>query len=224
MSKYKNITYEDVKNNEEIKTYVRLADQTLGSLGYTEHSFAHVVRTATVAAHLLERLGYPERDVELVSIAAYMHDIGNVVNRQGHAQSGAIIARSLLSDMHMNPAEIATVISAIGHHDEGTAAPVNPIAAALILADKSDVRRSRVRNQKQETFDIHDRVNFAVKESSLRLSDDNKSVFLKIKIDTDICPVLDYFEIFLNRMHLCKQAAHYLGIWFKLVINQTEIL
>lgn len=224
MAKYKNITYEDVKNNEEIKTYVRLADQTLGSLGFTEHSFAHVVRTATVASHLLERLGYSERDVEIASIASYMHDIGNVVNRQDHAQTGAIMAYNLLSDMQMNPAEIATVISAIGHHDEGSAAPVNPIAAALILADKSDVRRSRVRNQKQETFDIHDRVNYAVKESSLRLSDDSKSVFLKIKIDTEICPVLDYFEIFLNRMQLCKKAANYLNIKFKLVINKTEIL
>lgn len=224
MSRYKDITYEEIKNNEEIKTYIRLSDQTLSALGYTEHSFAHVVRTATVAHNLLEDLKYPERDITLVSIAAYMHDIGNVVNRQDHAQTGAILAFKILSDMNMNPTEIATIISAIGHHDESTAAPVNPIAAALILADKSDVRRSRVRNPNQETFDIHDRVNFAVKESSLRLTDDHKSVILKIKIDTDICPVMDYFEIFLNRMQLCKQAAHYLNIWFKLIINQIEIL
>lgn len=218
------ITYEMILNNSEIKTYIQMADKALDSMGYTEHSFAHVTRCATVAYEILHRLGYDDHTCELARIAGYMHDIGNVVNRVDHAQSGAVMAFRILDNLGMDPQDIATVICAIGNHDESTAAPVSEIAAALILADKSDVRRSRVRNSDIATFDIHDRVNYAVEKSSLNIGSDNKSIVLSLDIDTDICPVMDYFEIFLQRMMLCKKAAHFLNIWFRLTINDTPIL
>jgi len=223
--KHNLVTFEDIKSNEAIKIYIKEADNTLQALGYTEHSFPHVMRTATIAGQILEQLDHGEDECRLANIAGYMHDIGNVVNRVDHAHHSALMAFHILNEMGMPPSEISTINAAIGNHDEGTAEPVNAIAAALILADKSDVRRSRVRRkERDDNFDIHDRVNYAVKESSLRLSEDNQIITLKIKLDIEICPVMDYFEIFLARMILCKKAARFLNIWFKLRINNSEIL
>lgn len=218
------IDYNEVKNNKAIRTYIQKADEALGALGYTEHSFAHVTAVSLKAKEILLELGYDKKEAELAEIAGYLHDIGNMVNRDDHAQSGAILAFRILDKMNAEPEEIATIVSAIGNHDEGTAVAVNNVAAALILADKSDVRRSRVRNREFATFDIHDRVNYAVEESSIKISEDKKSIILKIKIDTKISAVMDYFEIFMQRMLLCRKAAEKLNLKFKLVINEQELL
>ncbi|MBC5621128.1 HD domain-containing protein [Butyricimonas hominis] len=218
------VTYENIRNDESIKTYINEADKVLLALGYTEHSFPHVVKTAKMAEMILLTLNYPKRTAELAKIAGYMHDIGNIVNRIDHAQSGAVMAFRLLDRMGMDPDEIAQVISAIGNHDEGTAAAVNPIAAALILADKTDVRRSRVRNQDFSNFDIHDRVNYAVEESRIYFNEDNTAIILDLKIDTSISAVMDYFEIFLGRMLLSRKAAEYLDIHFELIVNGQRLL
>lgn len=218
------ISFEDVKNNGSIKCYIAQADKALAAMGYTEHSFAHVGKAANTAEKILKTLGYSDREAELAKIAGYMHDIGNVVNRIDHAQSGAILAFRLLDKMGMEADEIAQVISAIGNHDEGTAAAVNPIAAALILADKTDVRRSRVRNRDFANFDIHDRVNYAVEESNIYFNEDNTAIVLELKIDTTISAVMDYFEIFLGRMMLSRKAAEFLNIKFELVINKQRLL
>lgn len=218
------ITFEDVRNNEDIKCYIAQADKALCAMGYTEHSFAHVVKAAHTAEKILLTLGYSDREAELAKIAGYMHDIGNVVNRIDHAQSGAILAFRLLDNMGMDANEIAQVISAIGNHDESTAAAVSPIAAALILADKTDVRRTRVRNRDFANFDIHDRVNYAVEESKIYFNDDRTAIILDLKIDTTISAVMDYFEIFLGRMLLSRKAAEYLKIRFELVINGQRLL
>ncbi|WP_294142772.1 HD domain-containing protein [uncultured Sanguibacteroides sp.] len=218
------VTYEDIRKDEGIKSYIAQADKVLITLGYTEHSFPHVVKAANTAEMILLTLGYPERVAELAKIAGYMHDIGNIVNRVDHAQSGAVMAFRLLDRMGMEADEIAQVISAIGNHDEGTAAPVNPIAAALILGDKTDVRRSRVRNRDFVNFDIHDRVNYAVEESSIYFTEDKSAVILDLKIDTKISAVMDYFEIFLGRMLLSRKAAEFLNIRFGLIINDQRLL
>lgn len=218
------LTYEEIKNNKEINTYITQADTSLKAMGYTEHSFGHVTKCAVVVKDILEKLGYTKREINLGQIAAYMHDIGNVVNRIDHAQSGAIMAFRILDNLGMMVKDIASVVTAIGNHDEKTAYPVSPVAAALILADKSDVRRSRVRNQAQTTFDIHDRVNFAVVESSTYLDPEAKTFELRMTIDTEISPVMDYFEIFLERMILCRKAADVLGLEFKLVINGLSLV
>ena len=218
------ITYNAIKENADIKAYIEKSDEALISLGYTEHSFAHVVSVAEKARDILIKLGYDKRRAELAAIAGYMHDIGNIVNRKDHAQSGAIMAFRILDNLEVAPEEIAAVVCAIGNHDEATAFPVNEVAAAIILADKSDVRRSRVRNREFLTFDIHDRVNYAVKKSVLSLNKENTSIILNLTIDTKICSVLDYFEIFLNRMLLCKRAADYLKLSFSLVINNNTLL
>lgn len=218
------IDFEAVRNNQEIRTYITQADASLIALGYTEHSFAHVTKCASTAAQLLQDLGYDQRHVELAKIAGFMHDIGNVVNRVDHAQSGAVMAFRILDKMGMEPANVATVITAIGNHDEHTAHPVNAVAAALILADKSDVRRSRVRNEDTINFDIHDRVNYAVEESSLILNKEAGTITLSITIDTEICAVMDYFEIFLSRMLLCRKAAEFFSLKFQLIINNSKVL
>lgn len=212
------ITIDDVKNSAEIHTYIDWADTMLGSLGYTEHSFAHVTKVADFARELLLNLGYPKRTADLAWIAGYMHDIGNVVNRNNHAQNGAIMAFRILDHLGAEANEIAAIVSAIGNHDEGTAYPVTEIAAALILGDKTDVRRSRVRCESEE-FDIHDRVNYAVVESAVELSEDRSVLALNLQIDDSISPIMEYFEIFLQRMTLCRQAANTLGISFHLNIN-----
>lgn len=219
-----NVTYRYIKNNPDVHTYIRKSDEALAALGYTEHSFAHVEKAAYTAHMILTTLGFSEREAELAQIAAYLHDIGNVVNRIDHAQSGAVMAFRLLDNMSMPAEEIACIISAIGNHDEETAMPINAVAAALILADKTDVRRSRVRNTDFVTFDIHDRVNYAVTDSHLDFSDDHAELILDITIDTGISSVMEYFEIFLGRMILCKKAAQYLGINFGLIINRSRIL
>ena len=179
------LTYEEVKNNEAIRTYIQRADESLVALGFTEHSFAHVTHVAETAGYILETLGYPARTVELVKIAGYLHDIGNLVNRIYHSQSGAVMAFRILDNLDCDPGEIATIVTAIGNHDEGTGLPVNAVAAALILADKSDVRRSRVRNQDMTTFDIHDRVNYSVKKSQLKINEEHSLIKLKLSVDTD---------------------------------------
>ncbi len=218
------ITYEQICQNEAIRTYIRRADESLTALGYTEHSFAHVGQVAHTAGYILETLGYDARDVELAKIAAHLHDIGNLVNRSEHSQSGAVMAFGILSDMGMDPGEIATIVTAIGNHDEGTGVPVNPIAAALILADKTDVRASRVRNRDEQTFDIHDRVNFSVKDSKVHINTDKTRIKLKLTVDTRYGSVMDYFEIFLQRMILCRKAAEKLGLAFTLIINEQQLM
>lgn len=219
---YKQLTFKEIKQSEEIKAYIKQADISLESLGLTEHSLAHVTKCAEVAGELLEDLGYEERKVELAKIAAYMHDIGNVINRIDHAQSGALMAFRLLDKMGMPPEETAMVINAIGNHDEGTAFPVNAIAAALILADKTDVRRSRVRSKETISYDIHDRVNYAVEKANLVLNKDKNEITLYLTIDTEISSVMDYFEIFLQRMLLCRKAANFFKLNFKLNINGRD--
>ena len=217
------IRYEDVHDSEEVRSYIRKADESLIALGYTEHSFAHVTKVAETSRRILLTLGYPEREAELAAIAGYLHDIGNVINRVDHAQSGAIMAFRILDHMNAVPDDIATVITAIGNHDESTAFPVNPVAAALILADKTDVRSSRVRNKDMTTFDIHDRVNYAVTRSELNIVPEQE-IGLDLTIDTGICAVMDYFEIFLGRMVLCRKAAEKLGLHFSLTINGQKMM
>ncbi|MEG1560517.1 MAG: HD domain-containing protein [Clostridia bacterium] len=219
-----NVTFDNIRGSEEIKTYIEEADHSLVALGYTEHSYAHVLKCAAMASSLLKKLGYSNREAELAEIAAYMHDIGNVINRADHAQSGAIMAFRILDNMGMDAIEIAKVITAIGNHDEKTAFPVNAIAAALILADKTDVRRSRVRNKDRVNFDIHDRVNYAATDSFVTLELELKTVTMHVKIDTGICAVMDYFEIFIGRMLLCRKAAEFFNLKFKLNINGSDIM
>ena len=217
------ITFEDIYYNQEIQLYIRQADESMRAMGYTEHSFAHVGRVANMAQEILLRLGYPERDAELARIAGYMHDMGNMINRQDNAQNSALMAFYLLKKMDVDPEDIATIVTAIGNHDEGSAFPVNPITAAVILADKADVRCSRVRNKDFATFDIHDRVNYSVKRSELYVEPESH-IELRLQIDTEICAVMDYFEIFLERMILCRKAAEKLNLQFRLTINQQQIL
>ena len=218
------LTFEQVQNNPAIRTYIQRADESLTALGFTEHSFAHVGMVARNAAYILETLGYPQRTVEVAKIAAFLHDIGNLVNRVDHSQSGAVMAFRILDNLDCDPEEIATIVTAIGNHDEGTGLPVNAVAAALILADKSDVRRSRVRNQDQTTFDIHDRVNYSVKRSQLKINEEHTLIKLKLFVDTKYGSVMDYFEIFMQRMILCRMAAEMLGLQFKLMINEQQLI
>ena len=219
------ITYEQIKHDPTIRTYVSEADASLAALGYTEHSFAHVTRVAEVAGHILTVLGHSERTVELAMIAGFLHDIGNLVNRTDHSQSGALLAFRILDNMGMDPLEISTVVSAIGNHDEGTGVPVSAVAAALILADKSDVRRSRVRDRKLvNRGDIHDNVNYSVTSADLIISEDKSFITLKLDIDPEFSTVMDYFDIFLKRMTMCKKAAEKLGMHFKLNVNGQSLL
>ena len=217
------LTYDEIRRDSEIRCYIEKADASVASLGYTEHSFAHVGVSADRCRYILETMGYSERTVELAQIAAWLHDIGNLVNRVSHSQSGAIMAFTLLKERGMDPAEIAEIVAAIGNHDEGTGTPVSPIAAALILADKSDVRRNRVRPDAKE-YDIHDRVNYSVKESHLEIDEARTKIELELVIDTQYGSVMDYFEIFMQRMLMCRRAAESLGLQFKLVINEQTLL
>lgn len=216
------ITFDEIKKNKTINLYIEEADKALIALGYTEHSFKHVSKVSADAAYILSSLGYNDHDIELAKIAGYMHDIGNLVNRADHSQSGALMAFRILDNMNMDPKDLALVVSAIGNHDEGTGVAVNHIAAALIIADKSDVRRSRVRNHDVKNFDIHDRVNYSVIDSKLIINNDE--IALNLEIDTTISPVLEYFEIFLNRMKMCKNAASKLGLKFRLIINNQALM
>ena len=218
------MTYDELIRDESIRTYITAADRSLSELGYTEHSFAHVTRVATNAAKILSTLGYTPHEVELAKIAGYLHDIGNLVNRTDHSQSGAVMVFRILDRMQMPATDIAEIVTAIGNHDEGTGIPVNPISAALILADKSDVRRSRVRNTDISSFDIHDRVNYSVERADLSLDLESKEIRLHLIVDTEIGSVMDYFEIFLGRMMMCRKAAERLGMQFRLSINQQSLL
>ena len=218
------MTFEEIEKNETIRAYISKADESLVALGYTEHSFAHVTHVAAMAGYLLETLGYDAHTVELAKIAGYLHDIGNLVNRIEHSQSGAVMAFQILTSLGFGAEDVATIVTAIGNHDEGTAQPVDAISAALIIADKTDVRRSRVRNTDFMTFDIHDRVNYAVEYSNLHFSEDKKSLVLDLTIDTEISSVLEYFEIFMERMLLSKRAALSFDKKFKMYINGSSIL
>jgi metal-dependent HD superfamily phosphatase/phosphodiesterase len=218
------LTFEEIRSNKDINTYISLADESLVALGYTEHSFAHVTHVAETAKYILQTLDYPARTVEVAMIASYLHDIGNLVNRVDHSQSGAVMAFRILYNLHFPAEEIATIVTAIGNHDEGTGVAVNPVAAALILADKSDVRRSRVRNKDTATFDIHDRVNYSVKKSVLKINEEKTLIKLKLNVDTKYGSVMDYFEIFMQRMIMCRKAADRLGLEFKLMINEQQLM
>ena len=219
----KEITYDTVRKSDEIRTYIKQADESLKALGFTEHAFAHCTKCAIKAGEILTELGYSERNAELARIAGFMHDIGNVVNRSDHAQSGAIMAFRILDNMGMAPVEIAKIVTAIGNHDESTAYPVNAIAAALILADKTDVRRNRVQNRNKSTFDIHDRVNYAALSSKLIIEKEKRMIQMELELDDSICTVMDYFEIFLKRMIMCRRAAERLNCKFKLVANGSKL-
>jgi len=218
------VTYEDIKRNEDIRTYITHADRSLAALGFTEHSFAHVERVSQTAKYILETLGYDSHQIELAQIAAYLHDIGNLVNREEHSQSGAVMAFRILNNMDVPADDIATIVTAIGNHDEGTGVAVNGVAAALIIADKTDVRRTRVRNNDVSTFDIHDRVNYSVRESSVIIDKESNTIKLNLNVDTNFGSVMDYFEIFMGRMIMCRKAANTLGLSFKLVINGQQLL
>lgn len=218
------MTYEDVRKDNAVRVYISQADASMEALGFTEHSFAHVSRVSDIAGNILKKLNYPERTVELAKISGYLHDIGNLVNRVDHSQSGAVMAFRILDRMNFPPEEIATIVTAIGNHDEGTGVPVNAVAAALIIADKSDVRRSRVRRKADISTDIHDRVNYSVTESKLEISDDRTAMTLKLKVDTQVSSVMEYFEIFMKRMIMCRKAAEKLGVSFHLVINGQKLV
>ena len=218
------VTYEALRRDAAVNTYITRADESLSALGFTEHSFPHVCRVAEVAGQVLKALGYDSHQIELAKIAAYLHDIGNLVNRVDHSQSGAVMAFRILDHMDMDAADVATVVTAIGNHDEGTGVPVNAVAAALILADKSDVRRNRVRNRDIATFDIHDRVNYSVERSELRILPEEKVARLELTVDTHFSSVMDFFEIFLKRMLLCRRAAEWLGVTFQLTINGQQVV
>jgi metal-dependent HD superfamily phosphatase/phosphodiesterase len=218
------ISFNQVKSDSVIKTYIEYADQCLSTLGYTEHSFAHVGLVAHRTKYILMELGYSEREIELGMIAAYMHDIGNAVNRKDHSQSGALMAFRVLDKMGMDAEELVKIVAAIGNHDEGDGVAVNPLAAALIISDKSDVRRTRVRNRDFTTFDIHDRVNYSVIRSDLKINEAKTEIELILEIDTEISSVVNYFEIFLSRMIMCRKAAKYLNLDFKLTVNGQQLM
>ncbi|RCX13825.1 hypothetical protein DFR58_11659 [Anaerobacterium chartisolvens] len=218
------VTLKEVKENEEVKAFLEISERQLAQRGYTEHSFRHVTMVSDNAGRIMKSLGYSQRQVELARIAGYLHDIGNAVNRVDHAHTGAITAYNLLVKMGMQYAEAAEIMMAIGNHDEDSGTAVSEISAALILADKSDVHRSRVRNQDFATFDIHDRVNYAVEDSRISVSREDSTAVLELKIDTKICPVMDYFEIFLVRMTMNRRAADFLGLSFQLIINGNRLL
>ena len=214
----------DVKKDEEVKILIENTERQLTELGYTEHGSRHIGIVSEIAGKILKELGYSKREVELAKIAGYLHDIGNSINREDHAHNGALLSYNILKRIGFSIEDAAEVMMAIGNHDENSGTAVSAISAALILADKADVHRSRVRNENLSRFDIHDRVNYAVEEAKIQVDTENKKVYLKLKIDTEICPVIKYFEIFLDRMLMCKRAASYLNVWFHLEINGAVLL
>ena len=217
------VTFDEVRENPRVKVYVRKADEALAEIGYTEHGERHVGLVANIARNILKRLGYSEREAELAAIAGYLHDVGNGVNREQHAQTGAVMAMQLLDKMGMPDIEIIKVIGAIGNHHENDGESVNPVAAALILADKSDVHRTRVRNPDMIKFDIHDRVNYAVEKSFLNVNEADKQITLELTVDTAISQVMEYFEIFMTRMLASRKAAKFLGTTFGLTVNGNRL-
>lgn len=216
--------FEDIKKNREILAFLKKGNENLGILGYTDHSEAHCTLVAERAGYILRKLGYQEKEIELVKIAGFMHDIGNAVNRTHHAEYGAILANDLLKNTDMSLEDRVTIVSAIGNHDESTGGATDSISAALIIADKTDVRRNRVRNKEMAAFDIHDRVNYAVTEAKLKINTEKKMITLNLQIDESICTMYEYFDIFLGRMMMCRQAAEILGLRFKLTANGSKVL
>ena len=217
------MTYKDIKHNEEVNELLKKGNQNLGLLGYTDHSQAHCVRVAETAAHILKKFGYPEHDIELARIAGYMHDIGNAINRSRHAEYGGLLANEILKQYDLSIPDRITIVSAISNHDESTGGAVDPISAALIIGDKTDVRRSRVREKPKATFDIHDRVNYAALKSDLIIDREKNTIQIKLELDDSICSVMDYFEIFLERMLMCRRASEVLGCKFKLSANGSKL-
>lgn len=218
------ILYKDIIKNKEINEFIKKGDANLATLGYTEHSKTHCTLVAERAAYLLEKFGHADAEIELTKIAGYMHDIGNAINRNHHAEYGALLANDLLKDTNMSLEDRVTVIAAIGNHDESTGSPEDVISAALIIADKTDVRRSRVRQKERSAFDIHDRVNYAVTDSKLKIDEEKSVIALNLQIDENICSMYDYFEIFLDRMMFCRKSAEILGTTFKLTVNGRKVL
>lgn len=218
------MTYSEIKNNEEVRELLRKGNEDLGVLGYTDHSEAHCAMVAQRAAFVLKKFGYSEQEQELAKIAGYMHDIGNAINRKNHAEYGAILANEILKNTDLSVKDRVQIISAIGNHDESTGGAKDVISAALIIADKTDVRRNRVRVKDKSTFDIHDRVNYAVTESKLKINMDKKVISLNLQIDESICTMYEYFDIFLGRMMMCRGAAELLGAKFKLTANGSKVL
>lgn len=218
------ITLEDVKNNEEVEQLIITAQKQLDILGYTEHSHRHLNIVSQRAGEILRELGYGEDRIRLAEIAGYLHDLGNAINRKDHAHTGAIMADRILKDMGMNIKDRCDIMMAIGNHDENSGTAVSDISAAIILADKSDAHRSRVSKTNKSLFDKHDRVNYAVTDAKLRIDQEERKIILDLTIDTKMCPVLDYFEIFMDRTMMSKHAAKYLGLWFEVVINDTNLL
>ena len=218
------MTYQEIKKNEEVRAYLKKGNDNLGVLGYTDHSEAHCTVVAERAGLILKKLEYPEETIELAKIAGFMHDIGNAINRTHHAEYGALLANDLLKETDMSLEDRITVIAAIGNHDESTGSPEDVVSAALIIADKTDVRRSRVRQKEQSAYDIHDRVNYAVTDAKLKIAEDKSVIALNLQIDEKICSMYDYFEIFLERMMLCRKAAEILGTTFKLTVNGRKVL
>jgi metal-dependent HD superfamily phosphatase/phosphodiesterase len=218
------VTLEDVKRHTVVDSFIRKGNEFLGVMGYTEHSYRHINLVSNIAKDILEKLNYPKREAELAAIAGYMHDMGNVVSRNDHGISGAQIGYPILLELGMPPDEIAIVISAIANHEEQYGQPVNSVAAALIIADKSDVHRARVRNTDFATFDIHDRVNYAVERAFVAVDEERRTVTMDLSIDINICPVMEYFEIFMTRMMLCRRAANFLKCNFELIVNESRLL
>ena len=218
------MTFEKIKQNAELCALIRKGNENLGVLGYTDHSQAHCTVVAEQAARILSKLGYSKKDIELAKIAAFMHDIGNAVNRSNHAEYGAILANEILKKTDMSVSDRITIVSAIGHHDESTGGATDAISAALIIADKTDVRRNRVREKPKASFDIHDRVNYAVTEAKLKINPEKKTIALNLQLDTNICTMYEYFDIFLGRMMMCRGAAELLGVTFKLTANGAKVL
>ena len=218
------VTYKEIRENEEIREYIRKGNANLGVLGYTDHSVAHCAIVAEEAGKILEMFGYSEHEIELAKIAGFMHDIGNCINRSRHAEYGGLLANEILKGMDISLQDRVTVISAIGHHDESTGRAMDAVSAALIIADKTDVRRNRVREKEKATFDIHDRVNYAVTESKLTINVEEKTITLNLEVDEKICTMYEYFEIFLGRMMMCRSAAEMLGAKFRLRVNGSKVL
>lgn len=218
------ITYQEIRENEEVQAYLKKGNENLGVLGYTDHSAVHCTVVAEEAGRILRELGYSEHEIELAKIAGVMHDIGNCLNRSRHAEYGAILANEILRNMDLSVEDRATIVSAIGHHDESTGGAVDVVSAALIIADKTDVRRNRIRTKVKSNYDIHDRVNYAVTESKVHINKEEKSITLNLNVDEEICTMYEYFEIFLGRMMMCRGAAEMLGMTFKLRVNGSKVL
>ena len=218
------MTYQEIKKNEEVRAYLKKGNDNLGVLGYTDHSEAHCAVVAERAGLILKKLEYPEETIELAEIAGFMHDIGNAVNRSRHAEYGAILANELLKGTDLSLENRITIMSAIGNHDESTGGATDPVSAALIIADKTDVCRNRVRDKDRAVFDIHDRVNYAVTEAKLKINKEKKLISLNLQIDESICTMYEYFDIFLGRMMMCRGAAEILNMKFRLTANGSKVL